>query len=292
MYRSPAIRRVLPAAVLAASVAAPAAAQTPFQWEVGAEYLDREISISDTFFGDEDIDVSGFGLSAQWFFEPVATDSGPLERAAFLDRASSLSFAFAQTEIDDQFADTDADAVLLGVRYQLENDWFVTGSFAQTESSSGGFETDVQSLAVGAGVYVAENTSVAFNISREDIDFAGGGSDDFTSYAFDFEHVTDLGSSEWQLAIDGTLVIPDGEFDETRFNAGITLYPSRTIGFGFDLGASLQDTGDRPTTFGIFGRWFVTEAWSVAARWDSTDFNPSFGDQEDDGFLIDTRYRF
>ncbi|MEL7374830.1 MAG: putative porin, partial [Pseudomonadota bacterium] len=132
MRRFPAIRRALPGVVLVATAAVPAAAQTPFQWEVGADYLDREFTASSNFGEVFEVDTTGFGVSAQWFFEPVATDSGPLERAAFLDRASLLSISFAQSEAEAEFSETDSDVFALGARYQFQSNWFIAGSIGES----------------------------------------------------------------------------------------------------------------------------------------------------------------
>lgn len=295
--------RLVAVAAASALFASAAHAGEPFQWEVGGDYLAREVTVRIPVFDgtgapigrvEEDFDSDILVLGAQWFLEPVTADSGPLEQAAFLERATSLSAAYVRTDADD-FGE-DGDAVGFSGRYQFDTDWFVTGGLSRSEFDSVGPDIETTTIEAGVGRYLGDGTALSLSVTRDEAEISTPGftfDDDFTFYELNLEHVGDLGD-HWQYAVDASLIVPDGEFDESGLGLAVTLYPSRNLGFGFDLTAQLQDRSDSPAAYAVFGRWFINEAWSVSARYEWLDQGASaFSIETDDEALgIGVRYRF
>lgn len=302
--------RLAPAAAgLVLVAAAPALAGEPFQWELGADFsrrtLDQRVQSfvivdSDPVFVPDGLnrfksEDDTLSITGSWFFAPVTSDRGPLERAAFLNRASSVSARYERLE--PEFG-SDEDLLGVGVRYQLNDAWFATGTFDRSERdfSSGSFQRTT--LGASVGRYLGRDTALAFSVTRIDREFdtTSFSSDiDIDFYALDLEHIGEL-PGNWQYALDATLTLPEGEFDDALLGAALTLYPSRFLGLGLDVSAAIEDTGDQPRVYGTFGRWFVNEQWSVSARYEwvvnDDDFLSPGEDIDEDTVSIGVRYRF
>lgn len=279
-------------------------ASEPFRWEVGGDYLAREVDLAVPVFDgngglidviEQDFNVDLLALGAQWFLAPVRTDRGPLERAAFLDRASSLSATYVRSDVDGDFGE-DANAVGIGGRFQFDSDWFVAGGFVSSDGDAIGTDVEATVLEASVGRYFGESTTLSLAVTREEVEFSGldfDFDDDFTFYELDLEHVGDLGLG-WQFAVDASIIVPEGEFDEAGLGLAVTLYPNRNLGFGLDLTSEIEDASDRPQGYSVFGRWFVNEAWSVSARYEWIDQNGSLlgVDRDDRAYGVGIRYRF
>ncbi len=310
------------AVVGAAVLVAPALAQEPFQWEIGGAFSQSEFSRTDnqvfdpafgfgTFlFTESTVDTDRFRLDATWFFEPVESNRGPLERAAFLDRASSISAFALRSELTasaiqlsdalpsfSEQAELAENSLGFGFRYVLPDDtWFIEASVSRRDTESIPGNASDQ-YAIAAGRYLGDRTAVSLRIDRSEggsgsiLPGTSGGQD---NYSLEITHIGDLWG-DWQYAVDSSLTESDQDFVDLRFDVSGTLYPSRYLGFGAQASVSAEDFTDQSKRYGAFGRWFVNDAWSVSARYEWTDFEGSFGDGvdiDDDAFELRVDHRF
>lgn len=308
---------LLIAVSLGAAVFNTAVAQEPFQWEVGVgvSQLQDEFRIDSSggfgtfFITDSSTDTDRLALNATWFFEPVTAPNGPLERAAFLGRASSVSVAAVRSDIDLSFTrfssteplfslqdDFASNALGVSARYVLPNsDWFIEGRVAREDFESlSGNSTDQYSAAVGR--YLGDNTAVSLRIERSEFgtdSILPGTSRGLDNYAVAVTHIGDAWG-DWQYAVDSSLTESDQDSVDLRFDVAATLYPTSHLGVGLSASVSAEDFSEQSKRYGVFGRWFVTDAWSVSTRYEWTDFDdsPASVDRDDNAFELRVDYRF
>ena len=251
-----------------------------FDFELGLSYGSTEItSTTNPGIGPLSLEVEqdsdAIGLDATWFFDGVVSNEGPRERAAFLAQASSVAFSYLNLDGDvvlrtisssptipstEQRNSQSGDTYGLSGRYVWKDSgWYVIGSIASIDLEIDGVgSVDSDALAVGVGKYFGNRTAVDVTVSQADT----SGSDD-TDVSLSVTHIGDLGST-WQFAADGRLSTTEALNSDGVYSVGLTLYPSRALGFGASVGGALGSSFDS-TSYDIFASWFPSEAVGLRA---------------------------
>jgi len=289
--------------------ALPSLADT-YDFEVGARIASSDggaVTSASNFFpatiGSSDTDE--IGVFGTWFYEGLSDDQGPRSRAAFLSRASGVTFSYASSDSESEdfvpgiggpirvSSETDTDTFSLDVRHFFGDDgWFVDGGFARTDidvTFDGpilGFADSISAdaLTLGAGKFIADRTSVEIGIAYLD---AEGQSD--TAFAASISHIGDF-SNGWMWGGDAGVSFVDS--DNRSYNGQFSLYPNQDLAFGLDLsiadGAFSTDT----TTFTGFVDWFFLPNVSVRGEVFSADIDAGDFDADSDGFGLEILGRF
>jgi len=244
-----------------------------------------------TIFNSTDSDADDLSLVGNWYFAGLSDEKGPRARAAFVDRASVLSFGYARVDLSTSATvvstdplvpsfsgdfETDGDVYALDVRYVWrDSGWFGNAGVASSDVTLGGFVQDsINSTAwrLGFGKYLWDTTSLALDVSQSDDD--GG---DVTMTAVSFSHLGDMGE-RWQYAVDlGFRRAESGVasgLDQDTWSAALSLYPTRD----FEFGVRVDDVDAESAFFdrtGVegFASWFVTPRVVLAASYRVDDVN-------------------
>jgi hypothetical protein len=301
-----------------------------YRFEVGAGYANTSFEGSQaittqggTVFNSAKTDTDDLSVRGSWYFYGLSDDNGPRARAAFVDRASSLSFGYSRSEQttrtlitsddltfplppQDFTFDLDVDAYVLDMRYvHRDSGWFGDAGLVLTDTSfslagSVSDSSDATGWRLGVGKYIFSNTAISAEISQVDAD---GGADAET-YTAAFTHLGDLGE-KWQYAVDLAYSRSESDFDLDwdTWRGAISLYPTRD----FEFGIAVEDvSGDRSagdtTGYAGFVSWFVSSNVSLSAsyRTDDVDYlgNVSIGgstidaDADQDMFAFGVMVRF
>lgn len=310
-----------------ATLVATNASAENYDFEIGLAYQstqsDGEQSITTTggtIFNSIDSDSDNLRLFGNWYFAGLSDEKGPRARAAFVDRASVLSFGYARTDLSTSatvestdplvpsfFVEFDGkgDTYALDVRYVWrDSGWFGKAGVASSDATLGGFVDDsINSIAwsLGVGKYLWNTTSLALDFSQSDDD--GG---DVTVTSISFSHLGDMGE-RWQYAVDLGFVRTESGvgsgLDADTWRAALSLYPTRDFEFGvrFDDADSDSDFFDRSGIEG-FASWFVTPRVVLGASYRVDDVNfagnvsipsaqtSSDADQDSAGISVSVRF--
>ncbi len=199
------------------------------------------------------------GAAATFYFAPVDTSIGPLATAAFVDRASSFSVGYANTDIGSLDARTKVAALNLRDK---DSGW--TGSisiadvdqlFDQNDLSS---DASLGSYGFSIGKYIAENTSISLGYDSSEIELFEDGirqSFDSDSYILNISHV---GLAEKDFDLGASIILTDtanGKEEITLAFGGSVYLNKRTA-----IGVSVQVTdADIDNDYiSVFGEWFAT----------------------------------
>lgn len=294
----------------------------PFEFEVGATYDTANFASSlegpipslplPNLFLGSDSDTDEIALSGAWFFDGVNTTTGPLSRAPFLSRASSLSLAYAQSDGDvntllstgdplvpatTSVTRTESELFAARLRYVWPaSGWYGLAELStgdvESRTSLGRFKVDTDVLTVGVGKYVGERTALDLRVSRVEED-----SRSFTS-AFTatetkltLSHIGDVAS--WSYGVDAGITTVDVGGPEL-VDLRLSLFPSRTLAFGLAVDTELQDPFEDGTPYEFFASWFPSESVELAAKFGVTDFDDANNalDRDQDTWGIGVRVRF
>lgn len=270
-----------------------------------------------TTFISSETDTDELSVFGRWYFNGLSDDKGPRARAAFVDRASSLSVAYSHSDFTssalftsndpsspfppfDSSFESDQDSFVADLRYvDRDSGWFGDVGLLTSDFNS----VDATGWNLGVGKYLFETTTLSLNVGQ--VDVSGG---DSTAVVVAFSHLDDLGKN-WQYAVDLGYSSVDGVGSRERdtWNAAIALYPTRDFEFGVALeevsGNSLALNTDRGKT-GVegFASWFVTPNVQISARYrvDDVDFSDNIvlpntstiSDTDQDSFAISAAIRF
>ena len=211
-----------------------------------------------------------FRLDGIWYFNGLSDNDGPRSRAAFLNRASSLSFGYSRDDSSSSFVDNSpnpftsnldgtSDAYALGLRYvNRESGWIglagvstidgdVAGEINGTPFSDGFSGTGYN---IGLGKYLGEATSASFTVAWSDTNDS-----DLTQYTLALNRVGSLGTS-WQYGADVDVTFSDNSNDDGRYGLRISLFPSNDVEFGAALTYQKFGSVDN-TSYEGFISWFV-----------------------------------
>lgn len=197
--------------------------------------------------------VTVVGVDGTYYFAPVQTKNGPLNEAAFLNRASNIH---GELSYDDLSEDT---AVSAGVEYYVPNTDFYLSADLGTDGA------DTTTYAAEVGYLPASNFLVAVGIAGADVD----GGDNDSDPTLRAKYVTNL--SGFDVNLEGGLVFGD----DTAFNLGGDVYLDKT----FSVGAGYADSGvdGADGVFSIRAKKFFTQQISVEGNINFVDDANSFG---------------
>ena len=265
------------------------------------------IPISTTVTSSAEVDT--FSLSGAWFYTGLSDDEGPKSRAAFIDRASSLTIRYGQSDQSSSFtisgdglptletrSSLDSNAYSANLRHVWkESGWIGIFSLGRvsldSETSSGTFtgssSSDATSYTIGIGKYLADMTSVDLRVATQE-----RGSSTASAVSLNFRHLGRLGDT-WMYGADAGWTKTDTAGDGDAYDLRASLYPNSNLDFG--LGYSRRDVGGGidAESIELFVGWFFSDSARVRAsyREDTTDTVNGI-DADSDGFQLGISGRF
>lgn len=233
-----------------------------YQAEVGASF-----NIIDPDAGDSG---NSFGLDGAYYFAPVQNKNGPLNEAAFLNRASNVNAQFQYADNDD----VEVSSIAAGIEYYIPNsDFYVSGSIGRYNEEVDGVpaeDYDETYYSAEFGFFPVANLLIAAGLTGYDND-----TDDDVDPTLRAKYVTQLGSYDVNLEaatsfgdIDYYALGGDVYFDNT-FSIGaeysgnnddlsdddlVTIRAKKFINTQFSLEGNVG-FGDDYNTFGIRGAY-------------------------------------
>jgi hypothetical protein len=294
-----------------------------FNYEMGAAYhasnneTDTTLSFPDLTGGtitirtNSKFETNETDLFGTWYFSGVSSNEGPRSRAAFLDRASSLSFRYSRLDGDSSLRVESSDpgiadpglekASISGDRFSANaryvwagSGWYVLGSVA-TASIEIEDDVDADAYSIGVGKYLGSRTAIDLSVLHENAEssFLGSRSSSTARAALlTFTHIGDLGS-RWQYGTDVALSTDGVGQSAGSFDLRLSLFPTRSVAFGFDVGGQLEDFGDGVIQYEAFASWFLRESLEINARYGWATFDePPGTDSDGDSAGIGIRFRF
>lgn len=282
-----------------------------FDFGVGSESREssfRRIQLSGDTVIDELIDNGRdtFGISGSWYFSGLNDNDGPLSRAAFVSRASSLSFSASYTKIDfnslTRFSGPVNEVVTgsgsqqsrgLGVNARIvsrTSGWFGLASFyIENQETDGQNSTSIdrKRALLGVGKYIGDRSAIEFQLISNNDDFVAS----HTDVKLAFTHLGNIGDLTW--GIDAG-ISTEGLFQEDYVaDLGLSLYPRREIEVGVKLLAPLSDPGIDYFGYGAFASWYPSNAFEVYGNVEFVERHlPSFIESSDSSFSLGLRFRF
>lgn len=290
-----------------------------YSYEVGFGFDRSESSLLDTGFAtigpgpgfpslSVDTETTTYELAGTWFFDGLSDARGPRSRAAFVDRASSLTLVIGDSssdtdsvfripggtppEIRDSF-ESDGTSFAVGGRYVSEpSGWFFTGEIARIDLDTFGSSAEVDLLAAGVGKYLGETTTLELSVARSEIDISGGGDDSDSGLILEFDHIGG-DAAGLQYGVGASVSNQSIEGSSGSFTVRGSLYPNRDLSLNVSVSGQLGSDPIDATVFSVTGGWFFTEAFEVSAGYTFTEFDEEENiDLDDDGFRLRARYRF
>ncbi len=272
-----------------------------------------------TVFSDTDTDTTA--LTAAWYFGGASDDDGPLSRAVFLSRASSIDFAYRRIDVsanaridpppqltpfpgpispglpeDPIFVaspgpatpSVDGNDYALGGRYVwAESGWFVFGgvTIGDGDVSDSLFRISVDSrqLLAGGGLYLGERTAIEIAVIDSEVELQSNARVDDDS-ATDFAiSFTHIGSlgSTWQYGVDAALIERDRANSDTATALRGSLFPSRNVAFGLEIETEVDAVFETGTRYSLFGSWFVTRQLEFFGSYGTVDIDAPEGSTAD-----------
>lgn len=233
------------------------------------------LSDGDAESGNASADIESVNLSFVAHFSEVDTSKGPLAEASFLDRASSVSVNYFDTEAD--FGAERADSNDIAAVLRLVHGSGVT---AELLVADGELErVNTESLGLSLGYYVAENTEIG--ISYIDVEVADVDTDSI------FLGVKHVSAGDLAFSVEAAVgTVDNGSDDDTAYNFEGILYPTSQFGFGINF--TTIDSDIDSDSFEFFADWFVTPAIGVTLSYSDSEI----GDADADAISLAGRFRF
>ncbi|MGH8495468.1 MAG: hypothetical protein ACREVN_04980 [Gammaproteobacteria bacterium] len=261
-------------------------------------------------------DDDRIGFAGTWFFDGVAASTGPESRAAFISRASGVSFTYTRGNGDSAYTVNFSDPAAppsMGSSEQTTNSistdlrwvwpesgWYGLAGLSRVDSESnsefGSTDLTVDALSLGIGRYIGAQTALELSVARSDTSDSaigiGGNSTSATETSVGFLHIGSLGGT-WQYGTDIVLSTTDRGLSDGSYSARLSLYPSRPLAFGIELDGALEDSGDASAGYGLFASWFPRERMELEARYGWIDYDiSSSSDLDQYTFGIGVNFRF
>lgn len=208
-----------------------------YQAEVGGT-----INYIDPDGGDS---ATGFAIDGTYYFNDVQTKNGPLNEAAFLNRASNVNGAIS-------YADNDGYEVTTfgaGVEYFVPNtDFYVSGNIARTNEDVDGIgDFDTTTYKAEVGYFPVANLLIAAGLAGYDNDV-----DDDVDPTLRAKYVTQLGGYDANFEAATSF----GDID--YYNLAADLYLDKTFSVGVAYSGSNDDLIDEDV-FTVRAKKFFNE---------------------------------
>ncbi len=253
-----------------------------YQTEVFGDYSKIDIDV-----GSEQFDFDGWSLGGTYYLNAVDNSKGPLAEAAFMDRASNVSFSLMQLDPDGSGGDFDAHTVS-GLFVSKDTGWLFGLGYTNGDQDSPNLDFDT--LSVTAGRYIGKNTTVVVNFAHAE-EGNGPAEQDSDEYEVALRHLGQT-ASNMHYAVQVSLgEINEQDVDENTLTYGgsYTLYPTREVGVGVGLDF-LDSDYEEATAYRVFASWFFRENASVGMSYHMLDFDEI--NAEEDGWTINALVRF
>lgn len=218
------------------------AAASDYNFELGGQYVDLDVA-------------EAWGADATIYFQPVRTGSGPLAEAAFLNRASNVSFSYLR----ERSGDFDVPAV--GAEFYF-GDFYLAANYTRF---SNGFK--LNDYGVRAGMMLAEHTRATVGYNRTELPFGI----DLDTYTVGLKHVMMLDGSS-ALNLEGEVGLARNGSSEFAYSVQADYFFNRS----FSLGARYSGIGS-DDEWGVGTRYFFTPRFSGGLEYSRADGSDIFG---------------
>lgn len=229
-------------------------------------------SLGTTFISSDSDD---FGLTGTWYYSGLSDASGPKSRAAFLSRASGVTFGYAHDDSSSSFdfgggifplvagsAKSSNNAISLRLRHVWrESGWYLLAGLMAAESEFSSVlngdafsgDADASAYTLGVGYYLGKQTAVELSVSEAEAE-----NFDSTNFEFSLSHVGSVGSA-WQYGVDLSIAMSDQSGDDGSYTLRGSLFPTPDFEFGAAFSRRQLDVlGDRDSVEAFAG-WFVSD---------------------------------
>lgn len=244
----------LATALLAATATLLTVNANAYQAEVGGS-----ISVIDPDHGDT---ATGFALDGTYYFNPVQTKNGPLNEAAFLNRASNINGAISYADNDD----TEVTTFGAGLEYYVPNtDFYLSGDVARTNTDFAGDSEDYTTFNAEVGYLPIPNLLIAVGLTGYDDDYS-----DDVDPTLRAKYLTKVGA--YDVNFEAATSFGDTDY----YNLGADVYLDRTLSIGAAYSGSNDDLID-DDVFSINAKKFLTEQASIEGSVGFGDNYNTFG---------------
>lgn len=237
----------------------------------------------DGFHSDADLGAQQetYRLRNTFYFKTIETAQAIYQEAAFLNKASSIALSVANNE--ETLSSIDDSCCAWGVdgKYIL-SERFIFQAAYNSNSINGVDETN---LGLGAGFYINDTTSFVVGFTQKDIDDA---EKDFNTTSISLKSVIDVDGEKTAVG-DLTASVSENVGANTviELDGSMDYYFTPRFSLGGRFAASLPNNGNDTNTYGIQGRYFIADSFSVGASFATTIFQ-----EEDDTASIDNTDTF
>ena len=237
----------------------------------------------DGFHSDADLGAQQetYRLRNTFYFKTIETAQAIYQEAAFLNKASSIALSVANNE--ETLSSIDDSCCAWGVdgKYIL-SERFIFQAAYNSNSINGVDETN---LGLGAGFYINDTTSFVVGFTQKDIDDA---EKDFNTTSISLKSVIDVDGEKTAVG-DLTASVSENVGANTviELDGSMDYYFTPRFSLGGRFVASLPNNGNDTNTYGIQGRYFIADSFSVGASFATTIFQ-----EEDDTASIDNTDTF
>ncbi|MDF1690727.1 MAG: putative porin [Zhongshania sp.] len=256
----------------AIAILATSHAYADYQFELGAVYTQGEAA---------NTDYDGFGIAGEFHFDKVDTSKGPLAEASFLDKSSFVNFNFLSIEPDFANAD-EIETTNIGGRFVTATKLIIEADWTTVDTGN----SDADSIRVGVGTYLNDNTDVVVSYTTEDDDNADV---DYLDVAFHGVNPLNQGAS---VAYDVAVGYIDTDNDSGyQIAVGGTYYFNTMFGIGVNAG--ITDVGDASSdTISIDASFFPNPQIELYASIFDSSIEENNNDADADGILLGAAVRF
>jgi hypothetical protein len=248
----------------------------------------------------EDADTSTdktTGLSAEIYFSPVNTESKPLAQAAFLDKSSSATVGYFQSETDllnSTFNSIDQSGPLISINYITEANAFIFGatySKIDGDTNPNFVEIDGRLAGFSIGKYLNDSSAINIIYKNSEADYRDTASNqtiatlDIDSYELSYNAVQSFDAARYFRFSAGIELINKSDSSSVKEdNHELEVLGEYYFSRMTSLGASAafnsgDDVSDEGTTLAIgFTHFFVPQ---FALNIELTKFNADDNQTED-----------
>lgn len=222
----------------------------------------------DGFHSDADgrVQTKIVGLTGTYYFSSVDDSEVPLNEAAFLNKASSLSLAATDNELEIDGDTGYGDGAGGALNLVLGDKYIFNVSYATADID----DVDADAYGLGAGLYINETTSIGLSYTRVDLDDVN---EEFDTFAFNLHNVTDLdGISSIAGQINLAIAEEPGSQTVIQLDGAMDYYFTHKYSLGGGLAFSLPNNGDREFIYSIQSKYFITNKIALAASYSLTTF--------------------
>ncbi|MDR0779105.1 MAG: putative porin [Pseudomonadales bacterium] len=252
--------RTLTAAITMSLLSGVALADS-YQGEAGFIYDNSKLDNTPSY--------NSYTIGGSFYFNPVNDSKGPRMEAAFLDRASSVSASF-----------TNSDSDLFDRSYTLDTRVVLNNGFI-LKAGYGDLYRSEKTYQVGIGTYLTDRSDIVASYTRAK-------NADIDTWDVTYHGVEKLaGTSSVGYSVGAGYVRLPTSSNGYRLDADLTYYFDANLGLG-----ALASYADydilKTTTFGIQANYFVTPLFYVEGYAKTTDYDgPS-----EDSFGVGASLRF